>query len=217
MTRNRNPIKQWFYTFPQTTVTKTEFRDKLDEIHTLKYYKIVQETHENGGKHLHAVVVCKKPISKSKILKKIKEIYPNDNKRIDVQPVRSINDALAYLSKEDTCPLESALKYHDPRDPRNNMYLNMARKWGFPNVKSFKDHMEQYKRNKQLEDDKMLERIAELERKLIKYPKIVLEPEIQYLLHLRDKYLLASSHGMSISKEDRTKFHQLYDFKVELL
>ena len=103
----RNPIKQWFYTFPQTTVTKTEFRDKLDEIHTMKYYKIVQETHENGGKHLHAVVVCKKPISKSKILKKIKLIYPNDYKRLDVQPVRSINDSLTYLSKEDTCPLGS--------------------------------------------------------------------------------------------------------------
>ena len=128
-----------------------------------------------------------------------------------------LNDSLTYLSKEDTCPLESAEKYTDPRDPRNNLYLNMARKWGFPNIKSFTEHMEQYKLNKQLEEDKMLSRIADLERKLNKYPKIVHEPEIQYLLHLRDKYLLTSSHGMSISKEDRTKFHQLYDFKVELL
>ena len=152
----RNPIKQWFYTFPQTTVTKTEFRDKLNEIHTMKYYKIVQESHENGGKHLHGVVVLKTPITKTKILKKIKELYPNDNKRIDVQPVRSINDSLAYLSKEDTAPLESAEGYTDPRNPRNNMFVNMARNWGFPDVKTFKQHMQQYKHDKSVEEDNML-------------------------------------------------------------
>ena len=99
---NRNPMKQYFYTFPQTTVTKIEFRDALQKIHTMKYYKIVQETHEDGGKHLHAVVVCKKPIRKSKILKALKELFPNNNKRIDVQPTRSPKDSIAYLSKEDT-------------------------------------------------------------------------------------------------------------------
>lgn len=217
MTNNRNPTKQFFYTFPQTDETKHTFRESLQKIHPMKYYKIVQETHEDGNKHLHAVVVLTKAIAKSKILKQLKTLYPNSNKRIDVQSIRSIKNAIAYLSKEDTCPLESAEKFTDARNPRNAFINRMVRNWGFPNVKSFKSYMEQHRLKQNAEQDKLLERIAKLESLIIKMPQIVDEPEVKMLLFIRDKYLRCQTVGMSISKDDMTKFHENYNSSVELL
>jgi hypothetical protein len=42
-----------------------------------------------------------KAITKSKLLSKFKELFPTDNKRIHVQPVRSIKHSLDYIRKED--------------------------------------------------------------------------------------------------------------------
>lgn len=214
---NRNPMKQYFYTFPQTTVTKIEFRDALQKIHTMKYYKIVQETHEDGGKHLHAVVVAKKPIAKSKILKALKEIYPKDNKRIDVQPTRSPKDSIAYLSKEDTCPLESAEKYVDPRNPRNSFILSVARQWGFPSVETFNNHMrQQYERQNEI-DNKMLHIIFELEQRILNNTIDETDPEIQWMKSTRERYLYLSGRGFTISKDDMTKFKKLAKKKLEIV
>ena len=99
---NRNPIKQVFITYPQSLgVSKHDFRDKLLRFEP-DFYHIVQETHEDGNPHLHAVLRFKNKYSKPFILKYFKEQYPESYKRIDVQTVRSIKHALTYLSKEDT-------------------------------------------------------------------------------------------------------------------
>lgn len=103
---NRNPVKQLFITFPKSNVTKNKFRDDLLRFEP-SYYKVVQETHEDGSPHLHAIVKFKNKYSKSFVLKHFKEKYPDDYKRIDIKPVRSIKNAINYLSKEDPEPLES--------------------------------------------------------------------------------------------------------------
>lgn len=101
---NRNPVKQWFLTFPQTDVTKHDFRDALCTL-KVDFYHIVQETHKDGGFHLHACVKFVGGYSKAHLLKVFREKYPNSYKRIDFKPVRSMKHALAYLSKEDNEPL----------------------------------------------------------------------------------------------------------------
>ena len=101
---NRNPVKQWFLTFPQTPVTKHEFRDALLPLKP-EFYHIVQETHKDGGFHLHACVKLVGGYSKPYLLKHFKATFPDTYKRIDFKPVRSMKHALAYLSKEDTEPL----------------------------------------------------------------------------------------------------------------
>ncbi len=103
---NRNPVKQVFITFPKSNVDKSTFRDSLLRFEP-EYYKVCEEKHKDGTPHLHAVIKFKNKYSKSFILEHYKKKYPDDFKRIDVENVRSIKKALAYLSKEDTAPLES--------------------------------------------------------------------------------------------------------------
>lgn len=103
---NRNPMKQFFFTFPKSNIDKVQFRDLLLRFDP-SYYKVVEEKHKDGTPHLHAVIKFKNKFSKSFVLKYFKEKLPDDYKRIDVAPVRSIKNALNYLSKEDPNPLES--------------------------------------------------------------------------------------------------------------
>lgn len=105
---NRNPVKQLFITFPKSNVDKNTFRDSLLQFQP-SFYKVVEEKHKDGTPHLHAIVKFTNKYSVSHVLKKFKEIYPNDYKRIDVEPVRSISKALEYLSKEDQMPLSSGV------------------------------------------------------------------------------------------------------------
>jgi len=103
MTSNRNKIKQYFVTFPQSGLyTKTGFLDSLPPV---EYAIIAQEEHENGGYHLHASIKLLKPISKSCFLKWFEKKYPMDYKRIDVQPTRVLKSAEDYIKKEDPEPL----------------------------------------------------------------------------------------------------------------
>ncbi len=96
---NRNPIKQWSITFPQSgEVTRKGFVDTFppfDEVYCC------QEKHENGGNHLHLGIRLLKPLSKSKMLKWIKVKWPNDFKRIQVQTTRNIKQWQDYCMKED--------------------------------------------------------------------------------------------------------------------
>lgn len=110
---NRNPVKQLFITFPKSTVDKNTFRDALLRFEP-SYYKICEEKHKDGTPHLHAVIKFKNRYSKAYVLKFFKQLYPNDYKRIDVEPVRSIKKAIEYLSKEDPTPLESGV-FHESR------------------------------------------------------------------------------------------------------
>jgi hypothetical protein len=187
-TKNRNPIKQWFYTFPQTNLSKIDFRNSLIEVHSMKYFKIVQETHSDGNTHLHAVVQTTKPLPKSAILKKLKIIYPNDYKRIDVQPVRSIPQTLNYLSKEDKHPLESIQPFKDARNPHAAFNLRMVKKWGFPSVETFTAHMKEEKEKQCKLEKEYLARVFELENLCTEFHNTSFpqKPEVIYALQQRD-------------------------------
>lgn len=132
-TKNRNPVKQFFITFPKSgLVDKVIFRDSLLRFDP-EYYKVSQETHADGTPHLHAVLKCKNKYSKSFVLKYFKEKYPDDYKRIDVEPVRSIKNAIQYISKEDSEPLESG-EFKDPRNPQSSWLHKFVVELGYDNI-----------------------------------------------------------------------------------
>lgn len=113
---NRNPVKQLFITFPHSNVDKLTFRDDLLRFEP-DYYNIVEEKHKDGSPHLHAIIRFTNKYSKPFVLKYFKGKYPQDYKRIDIKPVRSIKHAIEYLSKEDKNPLISG-DYTENRKPQ---------------------------------------------------------------------------------------------------
>lgn len=129
---NRNPVKQLFITFPHSNVDKVQFRDDLLRFEP-DYYNVCEEKHKDGSPHLHAIVRFKNKYSKAFVLKYFKEKYPDDYKRIDIKPVRSIKNAIQYLSKEDTTPLISG-EFTSNRNPTKNQHNKFARDLGYTNV-----------------------------------------------------------------------------------
>lgn len=100
---NRNPIKQYFNTFPQSgEVDKEDFFRLHQKLGEIEYAKVALESHEDGQPHIHLLVIFKKGITKTKMLKFYKEEFPDDYKRIDVSAIRNISATLQYLEKEDT-------------------------------------------------------------------------------------------------------------------
>ncbi len=95
---NRNRIKNWSITFPQTDVERKAFADTFPP-----YEEAIccREEHDDGGFHLHLGIRLTKGITKTRLLKWIMKKYPDDYKRIDVQPTRSIRQWIDYISKED--------------------------------------------------------------------------------------------------------------------
>lgn len=123
MSSNRNPCKQYFLTIPRTTglflakcyrlgmhqegISKEELAFLLESEVSINYYKIVKESHQDGGKHLHALIILKKGVSKTNMLKIFKRNMPLDFKRVDIHPTKNLNASLDYLDKEDPFPLEN--------------------------------------------------------------------------------------------------------------
>jgi hypothetical protein len=101
--KNRNKVKQFFITFPQSG--KVEKKEFLDNLPPLDYGFIVCEKHKDGNPHLHASVVLKHKINTKAFIDWVEVKYPNDWKRIQIEPTRSIQNVDTYLSKEDPCPL----------------------------------------------------------------------------------------------------------------
>lgn len=99
---NRNKCKQWSITFPQSKDMKREDFVKKFPPHVSCICS--QEEHEDGGLHLHLGIKLLKGLSKPGMLKWIKAKFPDDFKRIDVQPTRSIKCWADYLAKEDPFP-----------------------------------------------------------------------------------------------------------------
>lgn len=95
---NRNSIKSWSLTFPQTEVGREEFAKSFPP-----YEEVIcsREEHKEGGYHLHLGIKLLKGITKVNMLKWIRVKYPGDYKRIDVQATRSIRCWTDYISKED--------------------------------------------------------------------------------------------------------------------
>lgn len=96
---NRNPIKQWAITFPQSgDVARKEFADSFPPAVEVV---CAQEKHADGGNHLHLGIKLKKGISKSKLLNWIEVKWPNDYLRINIQPTRDTTNWGDYCMKED--------------------------------------------------------------------------------------------------------------------
>ena len=216
---NRNKIKQWFLTYPQwKNESKLDIRDNLISSYSINYYKICKETHEDGNPHFHAVIRLRESMSKSQILKRFKDIYPNDYKRIDVKPVRSIKHSLQYLSKEDTAPLESAGGFVSNRNPKNSILTTFVRQLGYSSLSDFKEQygIESMLR-KRLEKD-MFECNAQFElllaKKVITWSQISMIPEINRFYYIRRKI---SNIYLSVSIDDMTFFIKFHKTRVASL
>lgn len=96
---NRNPVCQWFITFPRWK----EYED-IKEFEKIspksKWGYAVKESHEDGGIHYHLMLKLSKGITKVKMIEYWKTMFPNDWKRIDVEPTRDFRAAHNYLAKE---------------------------------------------------------------------------------------------------------------------
>ncbi len=102
---NRNPIRQVFITWPKTPVSAEDLLKILIETFSLTATEIATEKHQDGTDHLHAVVQFSNTYSVSHILKQFKDKFPEDNQRLHVRPIRSLNHSLAYIRKEDPNPV----------------------------------------------------------------------------------------------------------------
>lgn len=101
---NRNPIKQWAITYPQSGDT-----DRISFINMFPpcyAYCCGQEEHKDGGKHLHAYLKLKKGISKAKMRHWIEQRFPSASCRIDYKPVKNVSCWIDYIKKEDPGVIE---------------------------------------------------------------------------------------------------------------
>lgn len=96
---NRNPVCQWFITFPQWN-EYGNIKDFEGFSPKSKWGYVVKESHEDGGIHYHLMLKLVKGITKSKMLEYWKLKFPDDYKRIDVQPTKDFRAAHNYLQKE---------------------------------------------------------------------------------------------------------------------
>lgn len=109
VSKNRNPIKRWEVTFPQIgnahnmVYTKEDFHEAFPES---SYHITALEHHEDGGEHFHTGLQLVKGITKSNMLKILKNKWPEDWIRIHVAPIRSWTAWHAYCHKEDKNPHE---------------------------------------------------------------------------------------------------------------
>jgi len=96
---NRNPIKQWEVTFPQSgQMSKEEFIRKFPPT---DYVISCTEEHKDGGLHLHSGFKFKKGITHSKLIKWLTANFPEDWKRIHVSPIKNWECWQNYCKKED--------------------------------------------------------------------------------------------------------------------
>lgn len=170
---NRNPLQWCFLTFPQCgDVTKVDFRDRMDPLGPYEFECYVQETHEDGNFHLHALVKFTNKITKSKILNHIKKTYPNDYKRIDVgRIIRGSTpwNAHQYLLKEDPDPLTYGTA-PERNDANRARFTKLARDLGFESVEALSEHVRQRRTTINEIDGKILQCIANIEAYKCHYP-----------------------------------------------
>lgn len=198
---NRNPVKQVFITFPKSNIDKHTLRDFLLQFNP-EYYKVVQETHEDGSPHLHAVVKFKNKYSSKHIINKFKDDYPDDYKRFDVKPTRSIKNAIAYLSKEDPNPLTTG-EYKDGRDPHANWRNKFARDLGYSSVEDCINHHQ--------EQTRIISKFLTYSHHMEHLHDVSPEKDLPYdILKIRNK--INSDPEFFISKDDMTKIFSYYGF-----
>lgn len=93
--------KSFFLTYPQCNESKEALKDFLCSIRPVEYLLVGQETHEDGGLHLHCLVTFKKKLNvKSESFFDLNNFHPN------IQAPRNIPATKNYIRKEDESPLE---------------------------------------------------------------------------------------------------------------
>lgn len=105
MTTHRNPVRSVFVTWPKTPVAAEALLKDFQELFDLHAIEIATEKHADGTDHLHAIVQFNNKYSTAHVLKKFKDKYPEDNQRLHVRSVRSLNHAIEYIRKEDPNPV----------------------------------------------------------------------------------------------------------------
>lgn len=100
---NRNPLKQFFITFPDSKdMTRKQFLGLFPEC---KFAMVSQETHQDGRPHIHMSCQLVEKMTKTAMIKHIRTQLPDDWKRIQIAPTRSLKHSVDYISKEDETPL----------------------------------------------------------------------------------------------------------------
>lgn len=141
-TKNRNPVKYLFITYPHSTVSKTEFIQSIEDRFELDYYKVCEESHASGEPHLHALVRFVNKYSKNKVLQHLQSVYPDASKRMDVAIVRSIDHADAYLDKEDQDTISRGILRQPYKVKWCKLYTDFCKEIGLGDIKSFGEYLE---------------------------------------------------------------------------
>lgn len=84
-----------FLTYPQSTLTVQDIHDHLATLKPLEWACICQEEHEDGGLHQHAVAKFR-----SRFQTRNKRAFDVNGQHPNIQPVRSVTRALAYVRKD---------------------------------------------------------------------------------------------------------------------
>lgn len=176
--KNRNPVKQFFITFPRSEqFTKEMFLETMQRFKP-DYWKISKETHEDGSPHLHGIFRTTNKFSKAFILKYFKKEFPNDYKRIHVGIVRSIKHCLIYIDKEDLEPLTSG-EYIDGRSPKRSAVAHWCRQWGYKTY----DEMKEEQKSQQDKDAELHNKAWEIIEEFQKVSDDVIDFKIFIILN----------------------------------
>lgn len=135
---NRNPIKQWEVTFPQSgQMSKEEFILKFPPT---DYLIICTEEHKDGGLHLHCGLKFKKPLTHSKLIKWISAKFPDDWKRIHISPIKNWEAWQDYCKKEDAEFIERGTLAKSQEQKLMKLYLKHLEVDCLCTFEEFKEH-----------------------------------------------------------------------------
>lgn len=211
---NRNPVKQWFITYPQWLEDKNTVLETLLKNFESTYYKVCRETHEDGNFHYHIVLKLLRPQTKSQLLSKFKNMYPNNNKRIDVKPVRSIKHAIKYCSKEDPNPLESPGGYISARAPTNALATQFVRSIGYTSLNEFNNQRSEELRQESYLHSQFLNTAYSFEQLNMTFHDLYDLPHVNRFQEIRRKI---SQLNSIITPDDMTFFIKWYRKNYEIL
>lgn len=93
----RNAKKNWFLTYSQNESTPNQLLSALQDIGKLSEYLIAQESHADGGKHLHAYLKFQE---EGVTLKDAPAVFNVIGLSGNYQPCRSPKDVIKYCSKD---------------------------------------------------------------------------------------------------------------------
>lgn len=170
--QDRNPFKWLFYTFPKCgEVTRQDIVDVLASQYQTDFYCVSAETHKDGTPHLHALINYRKPISKAKILKILKNKYPNDWKRQQFGRIRKNSTpwhAHQYILKEDPDPITYGSSPQRPKCVGTNTD-RLANGLGFDSIEALQRHVDRRRSRYREIDTKIIQCIRNIEEYSLLY------------------------------------------------